>query len=817
MREDLEAQRARLAEALKARYTLDRVIGRGGMSVVFLAHDMYLDRQVAIKVLSPEVSSPLGSDRFLREVRITANLQHPNILPLLDSGTLEGIVFSVMPFVEGESLRDRLINAGRLPVEEALLYARETAEALDYAHRRGIVHRDVKPENILLGDGQAVLTDFGIARAQRLGADVTLTGAGVPVGTPAYMSPEQVRSRDPADGRSDVYSLGCTLYEMLSGRPPFEGPSVHEVLSMHVEQEPPPLERKRPELADRIVAIVKRAMAKRPSERYQTAGEMAADLRMALGEPPRHPTPPSGAHPQLHRSRPSLALLRPSGPAGWFVFLAVAIGAVALLVTRRPAPDAAPPPLSNGPASVAVLPLEANPPASVAPYITEGLAAQIIADLNRVRDLRVMAQASAAALAARRVPPPQIGDSLGVGFVLSGTVSPVDSGQYRTTVRLLSAGRGTTTWQRTYAFGDENVAAIASQIASDAASALVAGAPLQPARGSSGRSSAGVADLILRGRYWMSQGTPEGMQRAREAFAAAVAQDNQSAEALAWLAHANTWTAIYSYRGTDDLYSNLAAAVVLARQAHGLAPDNPEVALAVARTAFFTGAPWDSAGKLYQRAMALSPNNPDVLLDVAHMYGDLGRTDSALGLARSAVALDPLGAGVRHGAISVALRVRRPDIALEWSRARLAQEPGDLIAMALEGYALALGGRSAECTDRAHGPWLAAQAICLHAAGRTREAAVLADSLRGMLEQEHYASVHQFTDLANYYAWTGRVPESLRWLERAIAHGPFLIEWVFSSGLYDRVMKDAAFRTGLTRVRQQAADRIAARIGMMGL
>lgn len=189
MREDLEAQRARLAEALKARYTLDRVIGRGGMSIVFLAHDMYLDRQVAIKVLSPEVSSPVGSDRFLREVRITANLQHPNILPLLDSGTLEGIVFSVMPFVEGESLRDRLISAGRLPVEEALLYARETAEALDYAHRRGIVHRDVKPENILLGDGQAVLTDFGIARAQRLGADVTLTGAGVPVGTPAYMSP----------------------------------------------------------------------------------------------------------------------------------------------------------------------------------------------------------------------------------------------------------------------------------------------------------------------------------------------------------------------------------------------------------------------------------------------------------------------------------------------------------------------------------------------------------------------------------------------------------------------------------------------------
>ena len=169
MSDELEVQRAKLAEALKARYTLDRVIGQGGMSIVFLAHDMFLDRQVAIKVLSPEVSSQVGADRFLREVRITANLQHPNILPLLDSGTLEGIVFSVMPFVEGESLRDRLITIGRLPVDEALLYARETAEALDYAHRRGIIHRDVKPENILLGDGQAVLTDFGIARYMEIG------------------------------------------------------------------------------------------------------------------------------------------------------------------------------------------------------------------------------------------------------------------------------------------------------------------------------------------------------------------------------------------------------------------------------------------------------------------------------------------------------------------------------------------------------------------------------------------------------------------------------------------------------------------------
>lgn len=818
MSDELEVQRAKLAEALKARYTLDRVIGQGGMSIVFLAHDMFLDRQVAIKVLSPEVSSQVGADRFLREVRITANLQHPNILPLLDSGTLEGIVFSVMPFVEGESLRDRLITIGRLPVDEALLYARETAEALDYAHRRGIIHRDVKPENILLGDGQAVLTDFGIARAQKLGSDVTLTGAGVPVGTPAYMSPEQVRGRDPADGRSDVYSLGCTLYEMLAGRPPFEGPSVHEVLSMHVEQDPPPLERKRPELPDRVVGIVRKAMAKRPSERYQTAGEMAADLRMALGEPPRHPTPPTGL-PQRPAGvgRRSLSLLRPSGPAGWFVLLAVAAGVIALLLTRRPPPPPPPRAVSSGPASVAVLPLTAQPLGSVAPYITEGFAAQVIAELSRVRDLKVMAQASSATLAARGLLPAQIGDTLGVGFVLTGVVSPIDSTHFRTTVRLVTAGRGTTAWQRTYTFGDDNVAAVARLLAADAGSALLAGGPLQGLSGVHSTSNSAVSDLLLRGRYWMSRGTPEGLKQAREAFAAAVAQDSLSAEALAWLAHANTWIAMYSYRGTEDLYGNLAEAVALARRAQALEPENPEVALAVARTAYFSGANWDSAGKLYERAIRLSPNNPEALLDLGHVQGDLGHADSALALARSAVSIDPLGAGVRHGAIAVALRVRRPDIALEWSRARLAQEPGDLIAMALEGYALTLAGRSAECPDRAYGPWLAAQAICLHAAGRTRDAAVLADSLQSMLEQERYASVHQFTDLASYYAWTGRAPESLRWLERAIAHGPFLIEWVFTSGLYDRVMKDPAFQAGLKRIHQQTADRIAARVGAQGL
>jgi len=231
---------ARVADGLKERYDIERVLGRGGMAVVWLARDRKLKRPVAIKVLDPSVSARIGAERFVREVRITAPLQHPNILPLLDSGTVDGIVYSVMPFVEGESLRDRLDHESPLPVEEALLFAREIAEALDYAHQRGIVHRDVKPENILISNGAAVIADFGIARATNLPGDPNLTSAGVPLGTPAYMSPEQASGRAEVDGRSDVYALGCTLYEMLAGHLPFTG-TTEEVIRRHREDEPPSL------------------------------------------------------------------------------------------------------------------------------------------------------------------------------------------------------------------------------------------------------------------------------------------------------------------------------------------------------------------------------------------------------------------------------------------------------------------------------------------------------------------------------------------------------------------------------------------------
>ncbi|MFN2565910.1 MAG: protein kinase [Gemmatimonadaceae bacterium] len=266
-------------QPLAGRYVIERELGRGGMATVYVARDLRHERRVAVKVLHPELASAVGAERFVREIRTAAQLQHPHILPLHDSGEADGALFYVMPLVEGETLRERLRREVQLPVGEAVRIARELADALDYAHRHGVVHRDVKPENVLLADGHALVTDFGIARALDAAADGGLTETGLAVGTPAYMSPEQASGERRLDGRSDVYSLGCVLYEMLAGEPPFTGPSAQAVMAKRLAHDPLPVRATRTGIPAVLEAAVAKALARVPADRFVTAGE----LRDALG------------------------------------------------------------------------------------------------------------------------------------------------------------------------------------------------------------------------------------------------------------------------------------------------------------------------------------------------------------------------------------------------------------------------------------------------------------------------------------------------------------------------------------------------------
>jgi Tol biopolymer transport system component len=318
---------ARLGRALADRYEIEREVGQGGMATVYLARDLRHDRQVALKVLRPELASILGAERFLSEIKTTAHLQHPHILPLHDSGEADGLVFYVMPYVEGESLRDRLAREKQLPVDEAVRIATEVAGALDYAHRHQVVHRDIKPENILLHEGQALVADFGIAlAASRTAGGTRLTETGMSLGTPAYMAPEQAMGEREVTPKADIYALGCVLYEMLTGEPPFTGPTAQAIVARVMTEQPRSLTLQRRTIPPNVEAAVTRALEKLPADRFATAGDFASAL-----------TNPSFAH-EAGAASPGSGRERRPRAAVAATAVAVLATAVAVWALVRPAP-----------------------------------------------------------------------------------------------------------------------------------------------------------------------------------------------------------------------------------------------------------------------------------------------------------------------------------------------------------------------------------------------------------------------------------------------------------------------------------------------
>jgi eukaryotic-like serine/threonine-protein kinase len=325
----LSAITERLSTALADRYRLERELGQGGMATVYLAEDVRHRRKVAVKVLHPELSAVLGPDRFLKEIELTANLQHPHILPLFDSGAVDGLLFYVMPFVEGETLRSRLTREHQLPIAEAVRIARDVADALEYAHKRGVVHRDIKPENILLHEGRPQVADFGIALAVQQAGGSRMTQTGMSLGTPQYMAPEQAMGDKGVDARADVYALGAVTYEMLTGEPPFTGPTAQAIVAKVMTETPRPLSSQRPTVPAEVEAAVLTALQKLPADRFASAAEFAS----ALGNP--------AFRTATHSRAASAASGTPTVNAGWkwaaavLTLMAAVSGGVAIRTLAR--------------------------------------------------------------------------------------------------------------------------------------------------------------------------------------------------------------------------------------------------------------------------------------------------------------------------------------------------------------------------------------------------------------------------------------------------------------------------------------------------
>jgi TolB-like protein/Flp pilus assembly protein TadD/tRNA A-37 threonylcarbamoyl transferase component Bud32 len=517
----------RLRAALADRYTFEREIGRGGMATVYRAQDLKHQRPVAVKVLHPYLAVNLGAERFLREIQIAASLQHSYIVPLYDSGQASDLLYYVMPYVEGESLRRRLEREKQLPVEEALQLARAVAGALDYAHRHGIVHRDIKPENVMLHEGEAMVTDFGIAKAVSAAAADTLTQTGATVGTPAYMSPEQAAGAVELDGRSDVYSLGCVVYEMLAGRTPFVGPTAQAIIAQCFTSSPPPLRTLRDDVPEWTERVVMKALAKEPGDRFATAAQLSQALK-----------PPGGV-----ATAPGAA----SAASGF--------------------------PASSTVKSIAVLPfvnMSADPDNE---YFTDGIAEEIINALTKIAALRVAARTSAFAFKGKSLDIRKVGEQLNVGTVLEGSVRKAGN-RLRVTAQLVNVADGYHLWSERYDRELEDVFAIQDEIANNIVLALRVVLSEQEKRAIEKAPTANVEayDYYLRGRQFFHQFRRTGIQFARRMFERAIDVDPKYA--LAYAGVADCCAFLYMY--WDGSKANLEGAESASRKALDLDPELAE-------------------------------------------------------------------------------------------------------------------------------------------------------------------------------------------------------------------------------------------------
>jgi len=617
---------ARLTAALADRYLIERELGQGGMATVYLARDVKHQRRVAVKVLRPELAAALGHERFLREITTTANLRHPHILPLYDSGQADGFLFYVMPFVEGETLRDRLDREKQLPLDDAVQIVREVADALSYAHGRGVIHRDIKPENILLESGHASVADFGIARAISAAGTQTLTQAGMAIGTPQYMSPEQAAGEQDLDGRSDLYSLGCVLYEMLAGQPPFTGPTVESVVHQHMGVDPPPITNLRPAVPAAWASVLERALAKNPADRFNPVAQFA-DALSARGTTTTLPGGAfAGARPSSWTRRLLLAV---------FAVLVIA-GAVLTGRWLRPGGTGSKYPRT----SVAVLPFQNLSADGPHAYFAGGLHDELLTQLSKVAALTVMGRTSVMAYAETTKPPPEIADELGVGSIVEGSVQVLGD-RLRVNVQLLDTDTGAHLWAESYDRTLDDAFAIQSDIAQQvvtAVGAAVTGAEAGALAAAPTRNAEAYRLYLQSEEYSNRPGYERrNYEIAEQLLSRAVAED--STFAIAWAALSYVHGQLY-WLGYDPSAERLERQRLAAERALQLAPDLPEARQALAMV-YYRQRHFARALEELTATAQLRPGSAELWEDIGFAHRRLGQWDEALAAYDKAMALDP--------------------------------------------------------------------------------------------------------------------------------------------------------------------------------
>lgn len=643
-----------LHAALAERYRIERELGPGGMAFVFLAHDLKHDREVALKILRPEIASALGSARFVREIRISARLNHPNILGLYDSGEVQGLLYFAMPYIEGGSLRAKIQLEKQLAIDDSLRIAGQVADALDYAHRHGVVHRDIKPGNILLAGSHALVADFGLARAVSAGVEAALTQSGIALGTPSYMSPEQAGS-GVVDHRADQYSLACVLYEMLAGQPPFTGPTVESVLHQHMSVAPRPVQQLRSSVPAQISHVVDRALAKVPADRYPTTARFAESLaegaRFVEGAATTQRIKRWPFVRTLGPKTPAavLATLRRPGAERWINRLAFTVLALTMIVGVIVALN-----MGDGRMilpwarlgiprdihSLVVMPLENLSGDPEQEFFADGVTDELTTRLAGISSLHVISRTTAMRYKGSNKTGSEIARKIGVDALVEGSVAR-SGDRVRIRAQLIRGGDDRHLWAEAFDRDARDILSLQGEVALTIARHIHAEIqPREHAQLARNRPvDPEVYELYLRGRFHWNMRTEKDLHIAIGYFDQAVAMDPHNAQSYAGLA--DCYSLLHHY-GPYVMEQTMPRAKQAALRALEIDSLLAEAHASLGGVAKDWEHDWDAADREFKRAIELRPN----YAPAHHWRGVLlawrGDLEGALSELRHARQLDPL-------------------------------------------------------------------------------------------------------------------------------------------------------------------------------